>query len=530
MTLWMKSVDDWAWRRHFEAFPMNGFPAQKYLLGAALFAFALPAAPAANDQRPNVLIFMTDDHSWLHMGYAGDPVVRTPHVDRLARQGVIFDHAYCSASSCAPSRAAMFTGRNFWELGSGANLHGAVDRRFTVFPEILREHGYHYAYTGKGYEPRTQVPDVQTFDVAGGDRVNMRRLSNDEMPFPNMNATPGHNFDYSGEFAKFLEGRPEGQPFAFFCGFHEPHVPYHNGSGEIMGLDPAKVRVPPYAVDNEFTRRYFLDYYYEIEYADQHVGRILQMLEERGELENTLIIFTSDNGIVMPRAKGSCYDWGTRMPFVAYWGNRIKGGRTVTDFINLADIAPTVLEACGLAVPEEMTARSFLPTLLADKDGRVDATRDRAFFGKEFHNPDEHFPMRAVRTDDFLYIHNFNPDVPVRWPDGNAPPTIDRSHPRFAERVADYPDLYLIARRDDPEVRKLYDLAYGPRPREELYDVKNDEWQLNNLADDPAYAEIKAGLQASLFDYLAETGDPRPAGQGDQFREYFEKLRPRNVR
>jgi N-sulfoglucosamine sulfohydrolase len=490
---------------------------------AVVLAHATPA------KSPNVIVLMMDDQSWLHTGYNGDPIVRMPNIDRLANGGLIFDHAYTSASSCAPARAAMFTGRNFWELGPAANLHGMLCREFIVFPEILREHGYQYGYTGKGYGPATRLEGVQTFDPAGGGSVNFPRFTNEEMPFPGMNPMIGHNFNYSGAFEKFLSERDESKPFVFYTGFIEPHLPYHNGSGEAMGLDPTKVQVPPYMVDNEWTRRFFLDYYFEIKYADQHIGSMIESLEKRGLLENTLILWTSDNGMPAPRCKGTCYDWGVRMPFVAYWQGTLHPGRRVTDFISLVDIGPTILELAGIEIPQEMTGRSFVQTLKAESDGRVDHSRDHVFFGKERHNPDEFFPMRAIRTDDFLYIHNFNPDVPRRWTYSKPPQVIARDHPTFEKYASDYPAQYLIRARDKPEVSRLFDLAYGPQPSEELYDVKNDEFQLNNLADDPRYAAVKAELKAKLFAYLTKTGDPRMGEDPDIFDRYFEKYAPPGI-
>jgi len=487
-------------------------------------------AVAAAQSRPNILILMTDDQSWLHAGYAGDPVVRTPNLDRLAGEGVVFEHAYVSSPSCTPSRAAFFTGRNFYELEAGANLHGMLDAKFTVFPSLLRQHGYDYGYTGKGVAPRTWRPEAQTFDAAGGGFVKVK-IPEDQMPFPGMNPNPGFNTDYAATFEKFLDEREGQAPFAFFCGFVEPHLPYAQGSGRKSGLDPGRVKVPPYAADNEMTRQFFLDYYREIEFADEHIGRMIETLRQRGELDNTLIIFTADNGIAgLPRAKGNLYDWGVRVPLVVCWKGAVEGGRTVTDFVSLTDVAPTILQACGIGIPADMTGRSFLDVLFSGKGGRVDAARNRVFFGKEFHNPDEIFPMRGVRTDEFLYIHNFNPDVPKRWTLGGAPPVLDAKSPDFGPTVSAYPDLYIIRRRNDPEIGKLYDMAYGPRPREELYDVKHDRWQLNNLAEDPAYAEIKAGLKQKLFEYLGKTGDPRIGDDPDVFHRYFEKYAPKDIK
>ena len=480
---------------------------------------ARAANPSRHSRAPNFLILMTDDQSWLHTGYAGDPVISTPNIDSIAEQGVIFDHAFCSASSCAPSRASTLTGRNFWELEEGANLFGLVKEQSAVLPYILGRHGYHCGYTGKGYGPSARE-QRDLFDPAGPRRILLRETK----PYQ-FNKHHAFDWNYSKSFEVFLKQKPDDKPFYFWCGFIEPHLPYDNGSGKRAGLDPANVILPPYVPDNAVSRRFFLDYSLEIQHVDDHIGRMLSLLKAHGQLDNTLIIFTSDNGMALPRAKGNCYDWGTRVPFAVRWGDRVPPARQVTDHVILPDIAPTLLEAAGVPIPPAMTARSFLPVLLSDKDGRIDPARDHSFFGKERHNADAIHPMRAIRTDDYLYIYNFNPGKPHRFSLSKPPPPISEPHAKFLTRVT--PAGYIIRLRNEPGIRPYYDAAYGSRPQEELYDIRQDPYQLTNLAASETHAAVKRRLKMTLFAHLETTADPRASGNGDVFNAYARKHHPR---
>jgi N-sulfoglucosamine sulfohydrolase len=247
------------------------------------------------------------------------------------------------------------------------------------------------------------------------------------------------------------------------------------------------------------------------------------MLEDRGELDNTLVVITGDNGLPFPRCKSNLYDGGTHVPLAMRWPGTIKAGRVVQDFVSLQDLAPTFLEAAGLTSPSEMTGRSLLAILTSDRSGRIDPQRDHVLTGKERHawvrKDGLGYPCRAIRTHDFLYIRNYQPD---RWPAGD--PT-DGGEPFYSGRgygdIDDSPTkTWMIENRDKPEVRRLFGLAFLKRPAQELYDLHKDPNQLANVADDPAYAKAKSDLDSRLTAELRPTGDARAAGQGDTFDRY----------
>jgi uncharacterized sulfatase len=284
------------------------------------------------------------------------------------------------------------------------------------------------------------------------------------------------------------------------------------------GLKAADVEVPPFWPDHEVVRQDILDYYYEIMWYDTHLAGMIYELEQAGELDNTIIIVTSDNGMPFPRAKVNLYDWGTHMPLAIRWGDKVKGGRLVDDLVSLTDLAPTILEALEIAIPEEMTGKSLLSVLTSDKEGMVDPLRNQVFTGLERHTycrPEgATYPCRAIRTHDFLYIRNFEPD---RWPTG-GPLFISSNKTVHGDVDACPTKAFLVEHRDS--LPHFYQWNFGKRPREELYDVRNDPGQIKNLADHPDYVQIKNDLADRLSAYLRMTNDPRIEGK-DPWRNYI---------
>lgn len=288
-------------------------------------------------------------------------------------------------------------------------------------------------------------------------------------------------------------------------------------------MKPEDVKVPACLPDNEIVRKDLCDYYGEVQRFDREVGEMLDVLEAKGELENTLVVMTGDNGLPFPRCKSNLYDAGTNVPLAMRWPGHIKGVRVVEDFVSLQDLAPTFLEVAGVKPLPEMTGRSLLDILASDKSGRLDPARDHVLTGKERHawvrKGGLGYPCRAIRTYEYLYIRNFKRD---RWPAGDP---VGGGEPYDAKRT--YGDIddsptktYLIEHRDDPSVKRLFDLAVAKRPSEELYDLRKDPDQLNNVADDPSYAKGKEELAARLLAELKATGDPRAFGRGDAFDSY----------
>jgi len=308
--------------------------------------------------------------------------------------------------------------------------------------------------------------------------------------------------DYSANFEDFMNELKEGQPFCFWYGGKEPHRSYEDGSGLRSGKKPDAVRVPQSIPDVADVRGDILDYYLEIEWYDEHFGRMLKLLKGKGQLDNTLIVVTSDNGMPFPRAKTHLYDLGVRMPLAVRWPAKVKGGRVVDDFISHTDFAPTFLEAAGIESPEEMTGRSLLNILLSDKSGRLDPSRDKVFTAIERHSVPTGYPRRAIRTHDWLYIRNYEPD---RWPGGKPQ--------RYGDCDGSPTKTYIIEHKDDPKEGIFFQLAFAKRPSEELYDVNKDPCQIHNLAEDAAFADIKKMLREQLEKYQRKTKDPRIEGK-----------------
>lgn len=449
-------------------------------------------------KRPNILFAIADDWGWPHAGAYGDPVVKTPAFDRLAREGVLFEHAYVSSPSCTPSRNALLTGQFHWRLGPGGNLWSTLHPSTPTYPLLLEESGYHVGSWRKSWGPG-KLTDWEKHPA--GKR-------------------------YNKGFAEFLDARPRGAPFCFFLGASDPHRGYVLNSGVKSGMDLSKIRLFECFPDSLAVRGDVADYYFEVQRFDRDVAAALEKLEEIGEIENTIIVMTGDHGMPFPRCKSNLYDSGVRVPLAIRWGAKIKHpGRRIEDFVSLTDLAPTFLQIAGVAIPQVMTGRSLITLLMSDREGVVEPD-SRAFVlhGKERHVPGQEghmggYPCRAIRNHAFLYIANFKPD---RWPSG-TPNYRQAAVPGawLADCDNGPTKTYMNDNKDlDDHHRRLWDLSFGMRPAEELYDCIQDPEQLVNLADNPAYASVKAVLAAQLMDQLQRTGDPRALGQGDQFDEY----------
>jgi len=476
-------------RREF--LKIAGFGAASIACGGALTRSAERRA-----RRPNILFCIADDWSWPFASIAGDKVVKTPTFDRIAREGVLFKNAFVTAPSCTPSRGAIVTGQWHWRLEEGGNLWSTLPAKFEVYPDLLEKAGYHVGITRKGWGPGDFKPGGRTRNPAG-------------TTYKDFNA--------------FLAARPEGAPFCFWFGSNDPHRGYEWESGVKSGMKIEDVKVPAYLPDSETVRKDLCDYFWEIQRFDREVGEILQTLADQGEIENTLVVMTGDNGLPFPRAKSNLYDAGTRVPLAMRWPARIKSGRVVEDLVSLQDLAPTFLQAAGRDVPAAMTGHSLLGHLTSERSGRLDPTRDHVLVGKERHawvrKGGLGYPCRGLRTYDYLYIRNFQPD---RWPAGDP---ADGAEPYSSTRT--YGDIddgptkaYLLEHRDDPAVRRLFELAVAKRPAEELYDLHKDPDQLHNVAADPTYARVKEDLAARLMTELKATRDPRVIGNGDVFDTY----------
>ncbi|MBT7853521.1 MAG: sulfatase [Opitutae bacterium] len=436
------------------------------------------ASCASATELPNIIVLMADDWSWPHAGALGDKTVKTPTFDRMVNEGVLFERAFVSSPSCTPSRMAIATGQWHWRLGEAQNLGGSLAKEVPTYADLLAKTGYHTGFSRKGASPSKHT-------YRGTD------------PF-------GQRFK---DFEAFLSARKKDTPFCFWYGSGAPHRPYFLNSGKTSGLNTENLVLPPGLPDHSIVRNDLLDYYATVQVFDLEASTILDLLKKAGELENTLIVMSGDNGMPFPRAKATLYDTGTRVPLVVRWGKQIKGGRKVIDFVSLCDLAPTFLEAAGVAPPKAMTGRSLFAQFKSQRSGHIKASRDHVLTGMSRHCFP--YPRKALRTDRYLYVQNKNPENWVTGRRKGPPQTFDfsrRHWPKGAEAFCFNVDpsptkQYMLTHPDNPLVRSCWGQAFGPYPREELYDLKKDPGQLHNLVQAQKYSDALRALR-SRMDYL----------------------------
>ncbi|MCG6188616.1 sulfatase family protein [Maribellus maritimus] len=461
--------------------------------------------------RPNILFCIADDASFPYMGAYGCSWVKTPAFDKVASSGVLFTNAYTPNAKCAPSRACILTGRNSWQLEEAGNHVGNFPKKFTSYVEELKDHGYFVGYTGKSWEPGN--PGT----INGKRRELTGRAYNQvkkEKPTRWISAT-----DYSTNFDHFLNDVPDGRPWCFWYGGREPHRRYEFGSGIKKGgktLDMID-EVPGFWPDNDTVRTDMLDYAFEVEYFDSQLLQILNKLEETGQLENTVVVVTSDNGMPFPRCKAQEYEMSNHMPFAIMWPDGIKNpGRVSDEYVSFIDISPTFLEVAGVSESErgmqKITGRSLLPILKDNKlsqggENFVLIGRERHDFGRP---NNQGYPIRGIIEDEMLYLYNFKTEL---WPAGN-PET------GYLDCDGSPTKTFILNERRENGQSKYWQLAFGKRQQEELYNLKEDPYCLDNLCNVVDFEQVKEKLKNKLFEQLKNQEDPRMFGNGDVFDNY----------
>ena len=480
----------------------------------AIFASAsLLGVTLAND-RPNILFAISDDQSYPHCSVYGCKGVSTPAFDQVAKSGVLMRNAFCASPGCSPSRAAILTGRYPWQLQHAGTHASKFSSEYPVFPSLLEEAGYHVGYTGKGWGPGNWKDGGFTRNPAGPSY----QTETAKPPATGMRAN-----DYAANFGKFLEAKPDDAPFCFWFGASEPHRVFEKGSGLRMGKKLVNADVPSFLPDTDEIRSDMLDYYVEIEHFDNHLGRMLKLLEKRGQLANTLVIVTSDNGMAFPRAKANCYEFGIHLPLAIAWPKKIPAGSNLDDLSSFIDFAPTILSAAGLEIPELMQGKSMLKRLSAPTDTKP--IRQAVFSGRERHSSSRWnnlaYPQRVIRTNRFLYIRNFKPE---RWPAG-APQKLEGGE--LGPMYGGYHDIdacpsltFLIEQRNDTKLKPYFHWAVDHRPAEELFDIVKDPACVKNLASEAEHQATRTELSQQLEQLLTKTKDPRVLGNGDIWETY----------
>lgn len=438
-------------------------------------AFALPVGLRVSEARPpeppNIVLFLSDDHDIFYASFYGHERVRTPNMDRLAREGMVFNRAFTATAMCAPSRSMLYTGLYPHRNGAHPN-HSEVRPGVRSLPHFLGALGYRVALAGKRHVgPREAFP-----------------------------------FEYRafGEVDEFLAGVGE-EPFCLIIASDEPHTPHASG-----GYTPGEVVLPPYFVDTPETRARTADYLTDIDLLDQEIGHALDLLERHGLEENTLFVYASDHGGPLPFGKWTLYDSGLNVPFVARWPGKVPPGVSTEAMISFVDVLPTFIEVAGGRPPADLDGRSFLPVLM----GETDAHRN-VVFGTHTNEGIRNggpYPIRAVRTLTHKYILNINHH---RTFTNNI-----TESGAYSELPVNARDLYRAgegfgpmwnswlerARRDTAAAQRT--LLYQHRPSEELYDLRTDPHEMKNLAFGPDQQDLRIRLRKMLMQWMQQQRDP----------------------
>ena len=447
-----------------------------------LVAFVASAGlGAVKDKRPNVILFIGDDISWNDFNCYGNKASRTPNIDALAQGGIRFTEAYLTASSCSPSRSSIITGRYPHNNGKAAELHREIAWNLPWFPALLRDAGYYTAIVGKHHMKSAPRPDgkmhAKPFDLVDPSWVKGNH--------------GGH-----ANWVKTVKERPVDKPFFFWFAAYDAHRAWeveNEWDAKRYGKkhQPKDVVVPPFLSDDPKTRQDLASYYNEVTRYDYYIGQVVDELKSQGELDNTLIFVLADNGRPFPRAKTRLHDSGMKTALVAHWPAGIKQpGSSCDSLVSAIDLAPTILKAAGVDVPDTTQGVDIAP-LFQDPSSIV---CKYVFSEHNWHDYEAH--GRVVRADGFLLIRNFRPYQP--W-----------QGPRDSVRSPSHIELKSL--RDAKKLTPAQaDVFLSPRPAIELYNTKNDPHQLKNLADDPAHVNTRSQLAAILDKWMDETSDSVP--------------------
>ncbi|MCS7237787.1 MAG: sulfatase [Thermoguttaceae bacterium] len=458
------------------------------VLGAAACLLLTQPAQAQQPARPNFVLIVSDDHG-CELGCYGNPVIRTPNLDRLAAEGTRFEFAFCTTASCSPSRSVILTGMHSHANGTYGLQHSY--HHFQSFdnikslPVYLQEAGYRTILAGKlhvapesvyrfehvvqGVNPRSTV------EMAERCRELLSQQS-DRPFFLYFCPTDPHRGG----------GRVEGSPYRPDR-FGNREKPYP-GVNEVV-YDPRDVIVPPWLPDTPTCRAELAQYYRSISRMDQGIGRLMDILRETGHWERTVVIYISDNGPPFPGAKTTVYEPGIRLPCIVRHPAAQRKGVVSQAMISWVDIAPTILDMAGLRVPSTMQGRSFARILEEENPPGW----DEVYASHTFHEVTMYYPMRVVRERRFKLIWN------IAWP---------LPYPFASDlwEAATFQDRLALG-LDTPYGRRTL-RQYIHRPQFELYDLEADPFEARNLADDPAYADVLARLKAKLREFQEKTGDP----------------------
>lgn len=458
MGLWMR-----LWRMRMKSF-------------CGLLVVGLLLVTPAVAAQPNVLVILGDDCTFSDLPVYGGQNARTPNIDRLAVEGLTFNRAYLASAMCQPCRAELYAGQFPMRNGCAWN-HSASRPGTRSLPHHLQPLGYRVGIAGKVHVlPEKSYPFEQ---VAGFDENCVRA------------PTAAHDLTGVREFI----GRKADAPFCLIVALVEPHVPWV--MGDASKYPPRKLKLPPHLADTPKTRQDFAAYLAEITYMDEQVGQILAALEAEGKREDTLVLFSSEQGAQFPGGKWTCWDVGLHTALIARWPGVVAAGKRTDAIVHYADVAPTLLElAGGAAGTEVFDGQSFAAVLRGEK-----AVHRSFAYGAHNNVPEgPPYPVRTVTDGEWRYIRNLTPgeiyiEKHLMGQMGGS-----------AAHNAYWPTWIAMSWQNEATYKLVK--RYMSRPAEELYHTAEDAYEMNNLADQPQHAAIKAKLSAELDRWLAKQNDP----------------------
>ena len=433
------------------------------ILWAGLVGFAVSCAILAEangeSAAPNVILFLADDQTWFDSGTYGNPDLPTPNIDRLAREGMRFDHAFTGTPMCAPTRQQLYTG--LYPVRSGAYPnHSVVSDGTRSLVHHFQDLGYRVGLMGKRhFGPQESFPFEQIRSRGG---------------------PSSEGFDLKAA-QKFIQRDP-GQPYFLVIAADSPHTPWTQGDRSLFKAE--SIEVPGYLVDTPATREALVGYYAEVTHLDEQLGRVLALLDEDGEQNNTIVIYTSEQGASLPFAKWTLYDAGIRTAFIIRWPERIAKESKSDALVEYVDIVPTLVEAAGGQL-SDVDGQSFLPVVLGQKA----AHRDYVFGVQTTRGiiQGNDYPIRSVRSRRYKLILNL------------------AAENGFNNMISQPPNNTILSSWEtiDPDRAR----SYTERPAIEFYDLEADPWELHNLAGDPEVAEILAVHRVQLEEWMQSVGD-----------------------
>lgn len=442
---------------------------------------AAPITPAT--ETPNIVLIIADDMNWDDCGAYGHPAIRTPNIDRLASEGLLFKHAYLTTNSCSPSRSSILTGKYPHNTGA-EQLHWPLPAGSKTFTAALQKLGYYTAAAGKwhlGDAARTDFDRIYEASTAG-----FVLPSGNDGEAPKMIAAQPSGCE---DWENALDDRPRDKPFFLWLAALDPHREYTAGS-----LDPPhtadNVIVPPHLPDTRDVREDLRLYYDEIGRLDMYVGKVQSKLKEQNVDDNTVIIFISDNGRPFPRDKTTLYDGGIRTPWIVRWPTGIKPSIKTDALVSAVDLAPTILELAG-DTSFSCEGLSFARVL----DDPTLPHREFAFAEDHWHDYEDH--ARCVTTQRYKLIRNDYPDLP-------STPSADAGRGLSWQNMLKLQNAGKLTEAQQACFR-------APRPQWELFDLQRDPSELQNRIADPAYQSVHDRLSKALDEWSQQTNDYIPS-------------------